>query len=285
MTTKMYTFHPLSNMFPRMSDEEFKALVEDIRVNGVRQPLMLYLGQILDGRHRYDAANQAKRDLTERDFIEFKPTGVDTALKFVVSQNVNRRHLNESQRAIIAASIANLEKGANQHTAGDGSIDLPSAAKMLNVGEASVKRARNVLTNAAPELVEQVKQGKLRVSAINKKVLAKPKAEQGAEVKRLANLKSAEPDASDAYDKAQKKLIEKLKKLTPPDAAEAKVERDCCEDDKSTSRGGLNPVGHRERGVGGWSLVGPALSFCPAIPSACPWEARWRVFRASGLVG
>jgi hypothetical protein len=85
-----YAFHPLSNKFPRMSDEEFKALIEDIRTNGLRQPITLYQGQILDGRHRYDAANEAKRELTEKDFIEFKPTGVkDAALRFVVSQNAN----------------------------------------------------------------------------------------------------------------------------------------------------------------------------------------------------
>jgi hypothetical protein len=142
------TFHPLSNMFPRMSDEEFKALVEDIRTNGLRQPITIYLGQILDGRHRYDAANAAKRDL--KDFTEFKPTGVDAALKFVVGQNVNRRHLTESQRALIAAQIANLEKGANQHTTEGGSIDLSSAAKMLNVGEASTKRGQECLDQGCP---------------------------------------------------------------------------------------------------------------------------------------
>jgi ParB-like chromosome segregation protein Spo0J len=170
MATKPYTIHPLANIFPRMSHDEFKALVDDIRVNGVRQPITLYLGQILDGRHRYDAAKEAGRELTDnKDFVELKST--DDPLKFVISQNVQRRHLNESQRAIIAAEIANLQKGANQHTIVGSSIDLSTAAKMLNVGEASVKRARKVFDKAAPEIVEQVRQGKTRVSAVSKTVL------------------------------------------------------------------------------------------------------------------
>jgi hypothetical protein len=75
--------------------------------------------------------------------------------------------------------------------------------------------AKNVLIKAAPEIVEQIKQGKLRVSAIGKKVLAKPKAEQVAELKRLADLKSAPQAATtiafEAYEKAEERLIEKLK--------------------------------------------------------------------------
>lgn len=222
-----YTFHPLSDLFPRMSEEEFKALVEDIRANGLRQPIVTYQSQILDGRHRYDAANEAKRELTDKDFTEFKPTGAaDTPLKYVVSQNVNRRHLNESQRAIIAAGITDLKKGANQYTIEGRSIDLPTAAKMLNIGEASVKRAKKVLEKATPEIVDQVRKGTTRVSAVTKEVLAKPKDEQVKALKKAIEVKEAEKakeaNPSDAYDKAQDTLIKKLQDLKP-EAADAAV--------------------------------------------------------------
>jgi ParB-like chromosome segregation protein Spo0J len=223
---KPLTVHAYADLFPRMGDEEFKALVEDIRANGLRQPIVIYQGQILDGRHRYDAAKQLGRMLTDNDFTEFKPVGPDNALKFVVSQNVHRRHLNESQRALIAAQIANLQKGANQHTMAGGSIDLPSAAKMLNVGEASVKRARNVLDKAAPQIVEQIKQGKTRVSAVSKEVLKKPKDQQvkalAEEKEKKEREKNQETKAPEEYDKAEEKLIEKLKAFAP-DTAEAAV--------------------------------------------------------------
>jgi hypothetical protein len=65
--------------------------------------------------------------------------------------NLRRRHLDESQRAMVAARPAMLPKGANQHS----SIELPTqeqAAEMLNVGVASVKRAALVLERArAPD--------------------------------------------------------------------------------------------------------------------------------------
>jgi len=209
-------FHSLAEKLPPMSDDEFSKFVEDIRTNGLRVPITTYQGQVLDGRHRYRALKQIGRVPTEKDFVEYKPIGSDTPIKFIISQNVNRRHLNESQRSLFAAEIATLEKGANQHSKGS-SIDLPTAATMLNVGEASVKRAKNFLAKAAPELIEQVRQGKRRVGSVSTKVLKKSHAEQ---LKALATDGGDDDNPSDKYDNAEKSLIKKLQALAP-DVAEA----------------------------------------------------------------
>jgi ParB-like chromosome segregation protein Spo0J len=209
---KTYDFHPLANTFPRMSKAEFKALVDDIRANGLLQPIVLYQTRILDGRHRYDAAKEAKVELTEKDFTEF--TGNDP-LKFVISQNLHRRHLNETQRAVIAAQIAKLQKGANQHTKEDGPNDpsISEAAKMLNVSPNSVKRARNVLEKAAPELVERVRDGTLRVGKVNKKVLALPKDQQQNAVDAKKPELPASTKLADKTTKLANSLIDALKKM------------------------------------------------------------------------
>ena len=48
-------FHPLSGLFPPMSESEFSALVADVGANGLREPLHVQHGSIVDGRHRYRA--------------------------------------------------------------------------------------------------------------------------------------------------------------------------------------------------------------------------------------
>ena len=55
-------FHPLANLFPLMDGEEFAALQSDIAAHGVREPVVLFDGQILDGRNRYRASQLAGVD-------------------------------------------------------------------------------------------------------------------------------------------------------------------------------------------------------------------------------
>jgi hypothetical protein len=48
-------FHPLANIFPLIEDAEFDELVVSIRDNGLRDPVTIYDGMIIDGRNRQRA--------------------------------------------------------------------------------------------------------------------------------------------------------------------------------------------------------------------------------------
>src|SRR5262249_18887766 len=94
-------------------------------------------------------------------YVEFE--GDDAAAAaFVVSQNLIRRHLGPSERAIVAARMANLKWGQRADRV-EGSIDLSTAAKLVSVSEPTVKRARVVLDHGVPELVRGVEQGRMAV--------------------------------------------------------------------------------------------------------------------------
>jgi N6-adenosine-specific RNA methylase IME4 len=165
-------FHPLSELFPLMQDREFDELVADVKANGLREPIWTYEGQILDGRNRWRACEAAQ--LAHRPMRAYEG---DDPVSFVVSLNLHRRHLDESQRALVAARIATLPLGANQHTA---SANLPTqaeAADMLKVSERTVRTARRVVDEGAPELVSAVEGGRVSVSAAAD-VAELPKEEQ-----------------------------------------------------------------------------------------------------------
>lgn len=166
----MKKFHPLAEVFPLIEGAEFDALVADIKANGLHDPITLLDGTILDGRNRYRACLNA--EVAPR-FEEFE--GPDP-VAFVVSKNVARRHLDESQRAMAAAKIATLQRGVNQHA----SIEAPSqsnAASLLNVSRSGVQRAREVLDEGDESLVKAVERGTVSVSAAAD-VASLPKAEQ-----------------------------------------------------------------------------------------------------------
>lgn len=62
-----YPFHPLADLFPLLEGPEFTALLDDIRTQGLREPIWLYQGQILDGRNRYRACRAAAIPCETRD--------------------------------------------------------------------------------------------------------------------------------------------------------------------------------------------------------------------------
>lgn len=165
-------FHDLANVFPLMDGDEYKALVRDVGANGLREPIVMYDGLILDGRNRYRACIDAG---VQHRFTEYEG---DDPLGFVVSLNLARRHLNESQRAMVAAKLETYKHGgdrseqhANLH------VDRSDAAKLLNVSPRTVASAAKVRDEAAPELQRAVETGKVSVSAASD-VATLPKEEQ-----------------------------------------------------------------------------------------------------------
>src|SRR5262249_17059346 len=101
-------FHPLANAFPLLEGSDFDAFVATIRVNGPREPIPLLDGMILDGRNRYRACRAI--GINPRS-VDFDPDVDGEPLAFVISKNVTRRHLDESQRAMVAARLEGYRHG------------------------------------------------------------------------------------------------------------------------------------------------------------------------------
>jgi ParB-like chromosome segregation protein Spo0J len=153
-------FHPLANLFPLIEGEDFAALCASIGESGLREPIILFEGEILDGRNRYRACLQAG---TEPCF-EALPENTE-ALTYVVDRNLRRCQLNDDQRRMVAARIANLRRGRPTENSAECSIKIDEAARLVNVDKAGVKRARIVATRACAEIQNAVERGKLTVAA------------------------------------------------------------------------------------------------------------------------
>src|SRR6516162_1305030 len=192
---KKYDFHPLADIFPMLEDKSaaFEALVDDIRERRQQEPVWLYESKILDGRNRYLACQKLGREIQVKDFAGDDPIG------FVLSANLHRRHLNESQRAMVAAKLTSLAVGANQHTKGEGtSIDV--ASRLLNVGRASIDRARKVLATGDPKLVAAVEQGQVSVSAAADQAANKDKSSTSGKSNKNKSRKDSPKDLKNQID-------------------------------------------------------------------------------------
>lgn len=172
-----YPIHPAAEVFPPMSGEEFDGLVADIRKHGQREPIILFAGSILDGRNRYRACQQLG---IEPLTVEWGGEGTIEA--FVVSKNLHRRHLNESQRAMVAERLATLKKGyvASQCSDpvgkyGGGEISPPSraaAGRLLNIHPTTIGFARTVIRQGTAEEVAAIEKGEASVSTVAKMIRA-----------------------------------------------------------------------------------------------------------------
>jgi ParB-like chromosome segregation protein Spo0J len=169
-------FHHLSALFPLMDDSALTDLAEDIRRNGLQEPILRHEGLILDGRNRYRACERAG---VKPRFCEFE--GSDP-IAHVVSANLHRRHLNETQRAMVAAKLATLRDGQRQVGQLAQVPTQSEAAALLNVSPRSVKRPAVVRGHGAPELVSAVERGDIPVSRAAK-LARKPIEQQSAEAK------------------------------------------------------------------------------------------------------
>ena len=204
---RLMEFHPLSEVFPMMGEDELKKLAEDIAENGLRESITTRGGKILDGRHRYLACQRAGVTPT---FVEF--VGDDPA-SFVVSKNIHRRHLTATQRAAIAAEFmphfqeeakkrklagrgadgsggrgkkkvgnhrekipGGLPAESNQDNASELGRARDKAAKAMDVNPRYVSEAKTI-KERAPKEFERIKSGKATISAVARQ-LKKDKPEQ-----------------------------------------------------------------------------------------------------------
>jgi len=144
------TPHPYALMCPPLEDAAFNALTESIGTHGQLFPIIVNArNQIGDGVHRCAACIKLGIALK----IEVRDITDDEVLSLVIAANVNRRHLNEAQRAAIAALI---RKTAN----------LPPSqkalARLFNVSVRSIRSAERVL-EASPDLHQEMMAGKASV--------------------------------------------------------------------------------------------------------------------------
>jgi len=199
-------FHPVSEIFPLMQGKVFEDLVEDIRQNGLREPIWLLGDKIIDGRNRYRACEASGVTPHYNNYV-----GDEAGLvAFVVSLNLHRRHLNESQRAMVAANLANIGNGqhssANLHSTTSG-----EAAEMLNVSERSVATARKVRDTGADELIEAVQSGSVSVNAAQD-VATLPKEEQ-AEIVARGEKEILQAAKEIRAEKAKTRRAERIEKI------------------------------------------------------------------------
>jgi len=177
-------YHEIANIFPMMTNAEYEQLKADIVLNGQLDPVVLYEGKILDGRNRWKVC----MDLGL--VINYDQYQGDNPLSYVISKNLHRRHLNETQRAVIGARIANMQMGDNQYKTGSANLQThvsqPEAAKQLNVSPRMIATVKEI-ERKAPEFISRMERGEITA---NQAVTQIKKAEVIANLENIETIEA-----------------------------------------------------------------------------------------------
>jgi len=194
--------HPAAECFPLMTDVELEALAADISTNGCRVPVSICDDLLLDGRNRALACERAGVPVPWETVPVVDARDASLA---VTSLNLQRRHMDDSQRALAAAKLANLGAGRppaadtaepaaeadetagsgkgrlerpNGETAPIGAVSQEAAAELMKVSRRSTQRAAAIKND--PDLAPAVERGQVTVAD------AYQVRDEPAEVKRRA---------------------------------------------------------------------------------------------------
>lgn len=193
--------HPLASKFPLFDKAEFEELVQAIKENGLRQPIVLdQFGRVADGRNRLRACLKAgvTPEFTQLD------ESVDV-VEYILDLNIRRRHLTTSQRAQLAADV--LALGVSGRT-------IRQEADRMKVSPSSVKTAKRVSEKAVPEVTEAVRDGRMDVKT------AETVSQESPEKQREI---AASPDRTTARRAARKASDASFNKKKWADSTEKKI--------------------------------------------------------------
>ena len=132
-------FHEIANLFPHMDDARISELAADIKANGLRIPIQIYEGKILDGRNRFRACEMAGIEPL------YENVTCENPYRLVWSLNGNRRDLTDIQRGLIflkcdeAAAVMEAAKAEAEK------------ARREGIAEAVATQERNELGMYSPD--------------------------------------------------------------------------------------------------------------------------------------
>lgn len=210
-------FHEYAEIYRMLSEEEIAALAQDISEQGQLIPIVLYQGQILDGRNRFLACQKAGVTPEFREYTGDDPIGQIAAL------NDHRRHDSPAERALVGARMANLRKGGdrgNQYTGGkppqgeiatEPAVSIERAAELTGTSITQIARAREVIRKGKPEIESLARENKvsLRVAAT---IASLPSDEQDALVDKGAQ---AMKEKARSIRRAEESKPDKIKRGNP----------------------------------------------------------------------
>lgn len=159
--------HPYADRFPLLCDAELVELVESIKANGLRNPIVLDTdGRILDGRNRARACEIAG---VEPEYVTYE--GDDLA-EYVIDTNASRRHMTTGARAMATALVLADDGRRVNGRWKRGSVATGNGGSANSVDWSHRLKECGVVLDHRPDLAEDVANGAVALDAAYRQATA-----------------------------------------------------------------------------------------------------------------
>ena len=162
------------NLIPPLTDEEFAQLESNILRDGIREPLVIWNGTLLDGHNRFKIAQKHALDFrtTELSFADR-----NDAIIWIIKNQFGRRNLSAYDRSVLALKLkpAIAAKAKARQVEAGGAIPQKSAkppietrqelATVAGVSHDTIAKVEKINAEAPPEIIAALRAGSLSIHA------------------------------------------------------------------------------------------------------------------------
>ena len=186
----------LQNLVPAISEEEYKALKQSIKENGLWMPIIVNSkGEILDGHNRYQICKELGVSLKHTEKV-FENEWLER--KFVIESNLKRRQLNDFQKSELGIPLQRIEEelaklrmaagGQGKVAPNDATLGKSSqkVATQIGVSGRTFERAKKIILTAPEEIKQKLRTGNTTIGKEYQKLQKdEKKAIRHEEIKNL----------------------------------------------------------------------------------------------------
>jgi DNA modification methylase len=161
-------------LIPALTGEEYKQLEANILSEGIRDPLVVWNGYLVDGHNRYAIANKYSLEFRTVN-KEFKDG--NEAKLWMINNQFGRRNLNAYQRGVLALELESVfrVKAKENQIRKPQSVPQISAeqkpietrqeiAKVANVSHDTIAKVKKIEAVATPEVKAQLSTGVISIN-------------------------------------------------------------------------------------------------------------------------
>jgi N6-adenosine-specific RNA methylase IME4 len=180
-------------LIPALTAEEFKQLEANILSEGIRDPLVLWKGYLVDGHNRYAIATEHGLDYktVNKDFKDS-----NEVKEWMILNQFGRRNLSNYQRSVLALQLEEVfsVKAKEKQKEAGGSVPQKSVkapidtqkevAKVANVSHDTIAKVKKIEAVATPEVKAQLSTGELSINQAYQEIKKEEKKEIQVEKKK-----------------------------------------------------------------------------------------------------